>query len=278
MVMRRYSEIDVFSPEPYGGNPLAVVHEAEGLTSAAMQRFAKWTNLSETTFLLPASDPAADYRVRIFTASQELPFAGHPTLGSACAWLEAGGQPKDGGLIVQECAAGLVTVRIEDHRLAFKAPPLTRYEPVEESLVHRIALALRIPRESILDSSWLVNGPEWIGIRLSSAQAVLALQPDLGDLGTLFIGAVGPHAPGSEAQFEVRAFVGGDPVWEDPVTGSLNAGLARWLSTTGMAEQHYIAAQGTAIGYSGRVHIDITGGDIWVGGHVMRCVRGEVDL
>lgn len=276
--MRKYTEVDVFSPTPYLGNPLAVVHDADELTADGMQRFAKWTNLAETTFLLQPVDPRADYRVRIFSATQEFPFAGHPTLGSAFAWLEAGGVPKNKGEIVQECGAGLVTVRVENQRVAFKAPPMTRFEPVEESLVHQVAAALGIPRERIVDSSWLVNGPEWIGVRLSSAQEVLSLQPDPVDLGTLSIGVVGPHAPGHESQFEVRAFLGGDPVWEDPVTGSLNAGLARWMSDAGIADQHYIAAQGTAIGYQGRAHIAIEGGDIWVGGDVTGCVTGEVNL
>lgn len=276
--MRKYSEVDVFSPTAYLGNPLAVVHDAEGLTSEEMQRFAKWTNLAETTFLLQPEDPAADYRVRIFSAAQEFPFAGHPTLGSAYAWLEAGGVPKNNGTIVQECGAGLVAVRVENQRLAFAAPPLTRFEPVEESLVHKVAEALGVSRERIVDASWLVNGPEWIGVRLSTAQEVLTLDPDPADLGTLCLGVVGPHLPGHDTQFEVRAFVGGDPVWEDPVTGSLNAGLAQWMTATGVADRRYIAAQGTVIGYQGRVHVAIENGEIWVGGDVTSCVRGEVNL
>lgn len=276
--MRKYSEVDVFSPTAYLGNPLAVVHDAEELTSEEMQRFAKWTNLAETTFLLQPGDPVADYRVRIFSAAQEFPFAGHPTLGSAYAWLEAGGVPKNNGTIVQECGAGLVAVRVENQRLAFAAPPLNRFEPVEESLVHKVAAALGVSREHIVDTSWLVNGPEWIGVRLSTAQEVLTLDPDPADLGTLCLGVVGPHLPGHETQFEVRAFVGGDPVWEDPVTGSLNAGLAQWMTATGVADRRYIAAQGTVIGYQGRVHVAVENGEIWVGGDVTSCVRGEVNL
>lgn len=276
--MRKYSEVDVFSPTAYLGNPLAVVHDAEELTSEEMQRFAKWTNLAETTFLLQPEDPVADYRVRIFSAAQEFPFAGHPTLGSAYAWLEAGGVPKNNGTIVQECGAGLVAVRVENQRLAFAAPPLTRFEPVEESLVHKVAEALGVSRERIVDASWLVNGPEWIGVRLSTAQEVLTLDPDPADLGTLCLGVVGPHLPGHDTQFEVRAFVGGDPVWEDPVTGSLNAGLAQWMTATGVADRRYIAAQGTVIGYQGRVHVAIENGEIWVGGDVTSCVQGEVNL
>ncbi|WP_418909027.1 PhzF family phenazine biosynthesis protein [Glutamicibacter endophyticus] len=278
MIARNYSEVDVFSPTPYRGNPLAVVHDAQSLDSDQMQRFAKWTNLAETTFLLPPSDPAADYRVRIFSATHELPFAGHPTLGSAAAWLGAGGIPQREGYLVQECGAGLVTVRVEDGRFAFAAPPLTRYEPADEPLVHEIARALSIPRELILDASWIVNGPEWIGIRLASAAEVLELAPDPANLGSLCIGVVGPHEPGYETDFEVRAFVGGDPVWEDPVTGSLNAGLARWLMDTGVADTSYIAAQGTAIDYEGRVQISIEGDVIWVGGEVTTCVQGQVTL
>ncbi|HJX77097.1 PhzF family phenazine biosynthesis protein [Glutamicibacter sp.] len=278
MILRKYSEVDVFSPTAYRGNPLAVVHGAEGLSDAEMQRFAKWTNLAETTFLLDPTTPDADYRVRIFTATHELPFAGHPTLGTAFAWLNASGVPKTDGKIVQECGAGLVEVRVEGQRFAFAAPQLTRYEPIDESLMEKIAHALGVAREDIIDTSWLVNGPEWIGVRLSSAQEVLALNPDPADLGLLTVGVVGPHGPGHDADFEVRAFVGGDPVWEDPVTGSLNAGLARWMIDSQIAGQHYIAAQGTAIGYEGRVHIDSEDGIIWVGGNVMGCVNGEVQL
>ncbi|MGN6219195.1 MAG: PhzF family phenazine biosynthesis protein [Microbacterium sp.] len=278
MTLRRYTEVDVFSPTPYRGNPLAVVHDAEGLTGEQMQRFAKWTNLSETTFLLPPIDPGADYRVRIFTGSEELPFAGHPTLGSAAAWLAAGGSANSEGIIVQECGAGLVVVRTDGRRFIFAAPPLTRFGPVDETIVLRIAAALRIPREHIIDTSWLVNGPEWIGVRLAAAREVLALHPDPSALGDLSIGVVGPHPTGHQTQFEVRAFIGEDPVWEDPVTGSLNAGLARWLSEAGIADRRYVAAQGTAIGYQGRVHVDIEDGQIWVGGDVNHCVTGEVDL
>lgn len=276
--MRKYSGVDVFSPTPYLGNPLAVVHDADGLTGEEMQRFAKWTNLAETTFLLQPTDPAADYRVRIFSATQEFPFAGHPTLGSAFAWLDAGGSPKSSDTIIQECGSGLVKVRVENQRLAFKAPPLTRFGPVEESLVLQVAAALGVPRGHILDTSWLVNGPEWIGVRLSTAEEVLSLNPNPMDLGLLSIGVVGPHPPGHDIQFEVRAFLGADPVWEDPVTGSLNAALAHWLTVAGIADRSYVAAQGTVIGHQGRVHVAARDGQIWVGGEVTSCVRGEVDL
>lgn len=275
---RRYSEVDVFSATAYRGNALAVVHDAEGLSTADMQQFANWTNLAETTFLLAPTDPLADYRVRIFTASEELPFAGHPTLGSARAWLESGGTVGRSGVIMQECEAGLVPVRVTDDRLAFEAPPLTRYEAIDESRLQRVASVLGVRREHILDSSWIVNGPRWMGIRLASAQEVLALRPDPNLLDDLEIGVVGPHAPGAETQFEVRAFFGGDAVWEDPVTGSLNAGLARWMSDTGVASSNYIASQGTVLGREGRVHIDIEDGSIWVGGQATLCIEGTVRL
>ncbi|MCQ1948130.1 PhzF family phenazine biosynthesis protein [Arthrobacter sp. zg-Y1116] len=278
MKVRPYSEVDVFSSEPYRGNALAVVHDADGLSTEEMQRFATWTNLSETTFLLPPSSPEADYRVRIFTAMAELPFAGHPTLGSAKAWLDAGGSPRLDGTLIQECAAGLIPIRVAEDQLAFEAPPLSRYEPVDEPLAQRIAAILGIPRENIRDASWLVNGPRWIGVRLSSAQEVLSLQPDPAKAGDLEIGVVGPHEPTEETQFEVRAFVGGDPVWEDPVTGSLNAGLARWLIDTGLAAPPFTASQGTVLGRRGRVHISLRDGKIWVGGRVTGCIEGTVRL
>lgn len=273
-----YSEMDVFSDTPYKGNALAVVHDADSLSTAQMQEFATWTNLSETTFLLQPTQPGADYRVRIFTSSEELPFAGHPTLGSAKAWLEAGGSVGADGFVTQECAAGLVRVRFSGNHLAFEAPPLTRYEAVAEEDIQRIAAALKLPRTEVLASSWLVNGPRWIGIRLSSAADVLALQPNPAAFGDLAIGVVGPYAPGSESHFEVRAFLGDDAVWEDPVTGSLNAALARWLFETNIAPEEYVVSQGTVVGRLGRIHIRIDGSSIWVGGNVSACVSGHVQI
>ena len=278
MQAREYTEVDVFSPTPYRGNPLAVVHDGTGLSTAEMQRFARWTNLAETTFLFPPESPEADYRVRIFTATRELPFAGHPTLGSAFAWLRSGGKPQQDGIVMQECGAGLVPVRVGSEGLSFAAPQLTKFEPLDEPLTKRIAGALGISPSDILEASWLVNGPEWIGVRLASAADVIGLQPDPAHLERFSIGVVGPYEPGHEAQFEVRAFVGGDPVWEDPVTGSLNAGIAHWLITSGLAGSEYVASQGTAIGFEGRVNIVADSGDIWVGGNVSLCVTGEVSL
>ena len=278
MMVLPYREMDVFSQEPYRGNPLAVVHDADSLGAGQMQQFATWTNLSETTFLLEPSTPQADYRVRIFSAKEELPFAGHPTLGSARAWLDAGGALRPDGTLVQECEAGLIRIRAEGDQLSFEAPPLTRYGAVDEPLLTRIAAVLGIPRQNILDASWLVNGPQWIGVRLASARDVLALQPDPAKAGDLEIGVVGPYGSTAETAFEVRAFVGGDPVWEDAVTGSLNAGLARWLTDTGLAAPPYTASQGTVLGRRGRVRISLRDGRIWVGGHVTSCIEGTVRL
>lgn len=274
---RAFSQVDVFSTEPYAGNPVAVVLDGGGLTSGEMQRFAHWTNLSETTFLLPSSDLGADYRARIFTAVAELPFAGHPTLGTCHAWLSAGGAPRRGDVVVQECGAGFVSVRRTANGLAFAAPPVLRSGPVEESLVQHIASVLGISRAEILDAEWADNGPGWVAVLLDSAAAVLALRPRFVDLD---LGVVGPYPPGSPQAFEVRAFFPkeGSTV-EDPVTGSLNASLAQWLLKTGRAAAPYVASQGTALGRSGRVHISLDAkGTIWVGGGTVTCVEGHVEL
>ena len=278
MPIRTFRQVDVFGSVGYDGNPLAVVHDAEGLDPIEMQRFASWTGLSETTFLLRPNRPDADYRVRIFTPREELPFAGHPTLGSAHAWLEAGGQPRTLGVIWQESAAGLIPVRPEGLRLAFAAPPLIRFEPVEEDLVGRIAAGLGLARADVLAAQWLVNGPRWIGVRLASAEQVLAVQVDAAALAGLEIGLVGPHPPAADADFEVRALLPGQPVAEDPVTGSLNAGLALWLIGEGVAPAHYVAAQGTGLGRAGRVQVDLKDGTIWIGGRVVTAITGSVDL
>lgn len=278
MTLRRYTEVDVFSPVAYRGNPVAVVHDADDLTTEQMQRFAKWTNLAETTFLLRPSTSEADYRVRIFSASQEFPFAGHPTLGSTLAWLHAGGVPRRSGEVVQECGAGFIPVRVEDAMLAFAAPPLTRFGPVDEPELLQVADILGVERAAIQDASWLVNGPEWMGVRLASAAEVLALRPDPADLGARCIGVIGEHPGGSDVRYEVRAFVGNDPVWEDPITGSLNAGLAHWLRESGVTADGYVAAQGTAIDHEGRVHVSYDDDQIWVGGNAFVCVDGRVEL
>ncbi|MGO4187696.1 PhzF family phenazine biosynthesis protein [Pseudarthrobacter sp. TAF60_1] len=275
---RPFTQLDVFSDEPYRGNPLAVVVEGADLTTAQMQQFANWTNLSETTFLLPPTHPDADYRVRIFTGSEEFPFAGHPTLGSAQAWLDAGGVPKQDGVLVQECAAGLVRVKRDGGRLAFAAPPLTRFEAVAEADMAQIADGLRLPRQALLDGSWLVNGPEWIGVLLASAGEVLAIRPDFTALGDLNVGVIGPHAADAAADFEVRTFIPGEAATEDPVTGSFNAGAAQWLIGSGRAPSSYVAAQGTALGRAGRIYVDAMDSDIWVGGSSTARISGAVLL
>jgi len=274
---RRFSQVDVFTTTPYRGNPVAVVHEADGLDVETMQRFAHWTNLSETTFLLPAQDSSADYRLRIFTPASELPFAGHPTLGSCHAWLQAGGTPQDHEVIVQECGAGLVQIRRTDDGLAFAAPPLLRSGPVEPELIAHVADTLDIDPGDIVDSQWVDNGPGWLGVLLRSADAVLALRPGVVDLD---IGVVGPHPAGFPEAFEVRAFFSVDGMTvEDPVTGSLNAALAGWLTSTGRATTPYTARQGTALGRLGRVRVDHDeNGTIWTGGGTITCLQGHADL
>lgn len=277
MRTRPFHQVDVFSDQTYRGNPLAVVIDAEGLTGGQMQHFANWTNLSETTFLLPPTDPRADYRVRIFTGSEEFPFAGHPTLGSAHTWLQAGGVPKSTGYVVQECGAGLVQVKHDAGRLAFAAPPLTRFGPVEEPLRRQLAAALRVADADIVDASWLVNGPEWIGVLLASAGHVLAIEPDYAAMGDLKVGIIGPRG-GGDTDFEVRTFLPGDAIFEDPVTGSFNAGAAQWLIGSGRAPETYVAAQGTVLGRVGRIHVHAEDGEIWVGGKSTTCIRGDVLL
>lgn len=275
---RRFTQVDVFGAEALRGNPVAVVVDAEGLTEQAMAAFARWTNLSETTFLLPPSDPAADYRLRIFTPGGELPFAGHPTLGSAHAWLEAGGVPKRPGVVVQECGVGLVELRRDGDRLAFEAPPLVRSGTVGEATAERVARSLRIQRDEIIAIEWVDNGPGWLGVLLESAHDVLALAPDFAVMGDLKVGAVAPYAPDAPCQFEVRAFVPALGIPEDPVTGSLNAGLAVWLIGAGRAPDRYVAAQGTALGRAGRVYVQREDGRHWIGGDTRTVIDGIVRL
>lgn len=276
-MLRRFSQVDCFTTSGYHGNPCAVVLDGDGLDDQRMQRFAHWTNLSETTFVLPPIDPAADYRVRIFTPVAELPFAGHPTIGTCHAWLEGGGTPAVDGEIVQECGVGLVRIRQTPDGLGFAAPPLIRSGPVEESIVLRVAETLGIDREAIVDAQWADNGPGWVAVLLEDAQAVLAVKPRFTDLD---VGVVGPHPPGSETAFEVRAFFPKDGAMvEDPVTGSLNASLGEWLLRIGRATSPYVASQGAALGRSGRVHISRDDdGTIWVVGGTVTCISGSVDL
>src|SRR5215469_389194 len=274
---RDFRQVDVFTDTPYTGNPLAVVHDADGLTDEQMQRFARWTNLSETTFLLTPGDDQADYRVRIFTPASELPFAGHPTLGSCHAWLEAGGRSREPDVVVQECGAGLVTIRVGGDGSAFAAPPLVRSGPVEDAIAERVTAMLRTGQDDIVDMRWADNGPGWIAVLLTSADAVLKVRPGPGDLD---VGIAGKYPPGGPADFEVRAFFPVDGITrEDPVTGSFNASLAQWLLGSGLAQAPYLVRQGTALGRSGLVRItqDATG-QVWVGGSAVTCVTGTVEL
>lgn len=273
-----FQQVDVFSARSLGGNPLAVVVGADALDDAQMAAFARWTNLSETTFLLQPRAGEADYRVRIFTPTQELPFAGHPTLGTCHVWLASGGRPR-GEEIVQECAAGLVRVRPESGRLAFAAPPLRRAGPLEAEVMARVVAGLGLAPDAWVDANWVDNGPGWLGVLLRSREAVLALRPDYAAIAGMRVGVVGPwvrEKDGDDAQFEVRAFTAAG--YEDPVTGSLNAGLAQWLIGSGIAPAAYIASQGTALGRTGRVHVLQDGTGLWIGGAVTTCIAGRVTL
>ena len=289
---RPFQQVDVFTAHAYRGNPLAVVLDGTGLSTEAMQRFTDWTNLSEATFLLPPTEAGraagADYRVRIFCPGRELPFAGHPTLGSCHAWLQAGGQPRAAGQVVQECGIGLVRLRRDGARLAFAAPPLRQSGPLPEADVQRIARGLGVARTDIVAHAWCDNGPNWRGVLLRSAEQVLQLQPDGAVLAGLDVGVAGPRGKvgvvgaqgaGEDTAFEVRAFFPGhNGLAEDPVTGSLNAALAQWLIGAGLAPTRYVASQGTALGRSGRVHVEQDGDTLWVGGSSVTCVAGEVLL
>ena len=276
MRAKRFTLVDVFSTVAFRGNPVAVVHAADGLSAADMLALARWTNLSETCFLLPADDPRADYRVRIFSSLREMPFAGHPTLGSCHAWLAAGGVPR-GRDVLQSCAVGLVRVRAEDARLAFAAPPVLRTDAVEEPLLSTILRAFGLRRDEVRHARWVDNGAGWLCLMLDERARLLSLAPDLSGLHGVPIGVCAPW-PGGEAAFEVRAFIGGDAMPEDPATGSLNAGLARWLLDAGMAPPSFVIAQGTAIGRAGRIHVDRDGDEVWIGGACAVRVEGELRL
>ena len=275
-----FKQLDVFSNVPLKGNPLAVVLGADSLSDQQMADFAKWTNLSETTFLLTPRDPRADYRVRIFTTLKELPFAGHPTLGSCQAWLQAGGVAK-GAEIVQECEIGLVRVRRHGDELAFIAPPLLRSGAVEAPLLERVRLGLGLAPGAIVRSQWVDNGAGWLAVMLAERTQVLDLQPDYSQLMGLAVGVIAPCDPvrdDVEAHFEVRAFIAGDGAQEDPATGSLNAGVAQWLLSEGLAPERYVVSQGTAMGRAGRLRIERQGDEIWVGGAVVACIEGRLQL
>lgn len=270
--------VDVFGSGPFTGNPLAVVHDAKGLDTDAMQAITRWLNLSETCFLLPPTKAEADYHVRIFTLERELPFAGHPTLGSAHAWLAAGGTPRQAGRVVQECPAGLIPLRRDAAGLAFAAPPLVREGPVEEDKVAELAKVLHIDRSAIVEARWADNGPGWIALLLDSAEAVLAVEPERHHGSRVDVGLIGPHPQGDELAFELRVFFsdhhGG--ILEDPVTGSFNASAAQWLLESGRAHSPYVAAQGTRLGRTGRIRVDRdSGGDVWIGGRAETLFSGR---
>lgn len=276
--LRRFSQVDVFTATTLRGNPLAVVHDADGLDEATMADFARWTNLSETTFLLQPTDAAADYRVRIFTPGGELPFAGHPTLGSCHAWLAGGGLPHRAGEITQQCGVGLVKIRREGKQLAFAAPPCTLSTP-DDALLEEVCQALGLPRQAVKAAQWLDNGPRWLGLQITDGETVRALRPDHSRLQTLAkVGVIAPQAAGEDTQFEVRAFAAPIGVHEDPVTGSLNASLAQWMIGSNSAPASYVAAQGSQLGRAGRVHVKQDGEQIWIGGDVTPVIAGTVSL
>lgn len=277
-MQRRFRQVDVFGSAPYRGNPLAVVLDGDGLSDDEMRRIANWTNLSETTFLLPPSDPSADYRVRIFTPSMELPFAGHPTLGSCHAWLETGGTPQDDDTVVQECGAGLVRICRHGDLLAFAAPPLLRSGPADAAARARVMHLLGGVEP--VDVAWVDNGPGWLAARLASADEVLALAPpDFADERDIKLGVVAPAPPGSDFDYEVRAFFPGPGGPEDPVTGSLNASLAQWIMGADPTITAYRVRQGTALGRDGRVLLERrSDGTIWVAGTTTTCVAGTIDV
>ncbi|MEX0624736.1 PhzF family phenazine biosynthesis protein [Saccharospirillum sp.] len=273
----KFSQVNVFSADPFLGNPLAVVHAADDLSTDQMAAIARWTNLSETVFLITPTNPAADYAVRIFSPQVELPFAGHPTLGSCHAWLAAGGTPKNADRVVQQCEVGLVNIRKDGAQLEFAAPALMRTGPLEDEVLSQIMAALSLVPSDIAHHQWVDNGPGWCAIMLHSARDVLALEPEWAALAPLNLGVIGLHEAGAEATVEVRSLIG-DGGYEDPVTGSLNASLAQWLIPTGLVSSPYVAAQGTRLERAGRVTLREQAGDVWVGGEVVDVIRGDITV
>ncbi|WP_328932398.1 MULTISPECIES: PhzF family phenazine biosynthesis protein [unclassified Streptomyces] len=276
---RSFMQVDVFSTSPCSGNPVAVVLDGTGLSDEEMQGLARWTNLSETTFLLPPTVPEADYRVRIFTPGGELPFAGHPTLGSARAWLEGGGTPQDAERVVQECGVGLVTVRRGEGVLSFAAPPRLREGALDEDQLLRFVGALGIERDQVVAHEWVDNGPGWAVVRLSTAAEVLALEPDFSLVPDAMVGAIGAHPDGSRHAFEMRTFAPGAGVPEDPACGSMNAGVGQWLTSTGAAPACYRVSQGTRLGRAASIEITADAdGTVWVSGAAVVLISGTITL
>ncbi len=271
---RQFAQVDVFGARPYLGNPVAVVLDATDLDEVVMQQVARWTNLSETTFVLPPTEPGADYRLRIFTPGGELPFAGHPTLGSAHAWLEAGGTPQ-AEAVVQQCAAGLVEIRRNSGMLSFAAPPTIRTGPLELDYLDQLRTAFSLGPEQIINHQWVDNGPGWSVIQLATAAEVLNLEPDLNQIPTAMVGVVGAYPAGAEHAFELRSFAPGIGVAEDPVCGSMNASVAQWLTGAGQAPSNYRVSQGSRLGRAGEITIEVADtGQVWVGGATRTCFSG----
>lgn len=279
-MQRMFSQVDVFASGGFAGNPVAVIHDAVGITTEEMLEITAWTNLSEATFLLPPTSDEADYRVRIFCPGRELPFAGHPTLGTCAAWLAAGGSSKAPERIVQECGAGLIPIRRAGKRLAFAAPPMTRTGPIAPELIATRLQQLGLTADDVVASSWIDNGPGWMGLLLESAEAVLDVPLPSELIPGFDVGLIGPHADGSECAVEVRGLFAdaAGQVREDPVTGSLNASAAQWLTELGRLATPYVAAQGTAIGRRGRIHVDQADGEIWVGGDTVVTITGTIAI
>ena len=275
-----FTQVDVFSNSGFGGNPLAVVHDATGISTQQMLDITSWTNLSETTFLLPPSDPRADYHVRIFCPGRELPFAGHPTLGTCAAWLAAGGRAHDPERIVQECGAGLVPITYADNRLAFAAPPLVRSGPVDDVVLDERLSVLGLTRSEVVDAAWIDNGPGWMGLLLESAGAVLDVALPTAPIPGFDVGLIGFHSPGSEYAIEVRGLFAdaAGSIREDPVTGSLNASAAQWLIGSRRISAPYAARQGTVLGRSGRVYVSSDDHELWISGECTVTISGTISV
>lgn len=282
-MLKPFRQVDVFGDAPFMGNPVAVIAEAEGLSDEQMRAISRWTNLSECTFLLPPTTPEADYRVRIFALDKELPFAGHPTLGSARAWLDLGHEPRSAGVVVQECGVGLVPVNIGDETLAFGAPGLVRSGPVPKAARQMLTDALGLTPEQVLDAAWVDNGPGWVALLLDTAETVLGVTPDLSritDPEYRFLGVVALQPAGADTALELRAFFPDDTgaLREDPVTGSLNASVAQWLEYSGKMSPPYVASQGTILQRRGRIHIEGEGEGLWVGGRTDVVLSGTIEV